>query len=799
MSQAKDFFISRAGADAEAAAWIAQTLEAAGFSCTIQQRDFTLGGHFPLAMEDAFENCRATIAVLSPDYTASPYCRDEWSVAYVFHRKQGGGRLLPVRVMPGHIPPLAEALAYIDLVAIAEGAKAEKLLAGVRTFRERGELPETLEPDARPLVNHDVVFDTPHFAGREQELTTIHEALWGKGETAALTQPAAVTGLGGVGKSAIGKEYARRHLHRYCGAWLVNAEQEATLLADLAELGGRLNRDLREAADVRAAAQAGLAEARRLALTGRPFLLLLDNVETPADMPEWVRGQGLHVVITSRYATWPNGVAAIEIEELPPQAARTLLLETANRDAGAGLDQLLAALEGLPLALVQAGAYLRENPSETFAHYCEALARRLGEASDDWPRGQRLIAATYAPSLDRAEMSAPGARDLITRAAFYAPDDIPLLLLTEAPESEPFRRAADALARYSLWRLGADGPFGATRSLHRVLQTVLRAELTDESLQAIARTSAATLANSFKGNAGDVSTWGKNGPLAAHTVALSAATPDHAASPELAKALGRSDQYFDARADYRAAEPLSRRALAIDEASFGPDHPKVAIRLNNLAALLRATNRLGEAEPLMRRALAIAEASFGPDHPNVATGLNNLAGLLQATNRLGEAEPLMRRALAIDEASFGPDHPNVAIRLNNLAGLLRATNRLGEAEPLYRRALAIDEASFGPDHPKVATRLNNLAALLQATNRLAEAEPLAARAVRIFAASFGRDHPSTQTAGANLAGIRNEMRGAVAQQAPRPATLAEARPPPSFFVRALRFVFGARPPRRREK
>ena len=33
----------------------------------------------------------------------------------------------------------------------------------------------------------------------------------------------------------------------------------------------------------------------------------------------------------------------------------------------------------------------------------------------------------------------------------------------------------------------------------------------------------------------------------------------------------------------------------------GADHPKVAIRLNNLATLLQATNRLDEAEPIMRR------------------------------------------------------------------------------------------------------------------------------------------------------------------------------------------------------
>ena len=59
------------------------------------------------------------------------------------------------------------------------------------------------------------------------------------------------------------------------------------------------------------------------------------------------------------------------------------------------------------------------------------------------------------------------------------------------------------------------------------------------------------------------------------------------------------------------AEPLMRRALEIDEASFGGHHPTVAIRLNNLAQLLKATNRVREAEPLMRRALEINEASLG--------------------------------------------------------------------------------------------------------------------------------------------------------------------------------------------
>jgi Tetratricopeptide repeat len=53
----------------------------------------------------------------------------------------------------------------------------------------------------------------------------------------------------------------------------------------------------------------------------------------------------------------------------------------------------------------------------------------------------------------------------------------------------------------------------------------------------------------------------------------------------------------------------------------------VAIRLTNLASLLKDTNRLAEAEPLYRRALAIFETSLRPDHPNTVIVRENLAAL----------------------------------------------------------------------------------------------------------------------------------------------------------------------------
>ena len=104
--------------------------------------------------------------------------------------------------------------------------------------------------------------------------------------------------------------------------------------------------------------------------------------------------------------------------------------------------------------------------------------------------------------------------------------------------------------------------------------------------------------------------------------------------------------------------------------------------LNNLVQLLQATNRLGEAEPLIRLALAIDEASYGPDHPDVAIVLNNLAQLLKATNRLGEAEPLSRRCLEIllgFTRSTGREHPHLRAVIENHRGLLQVMGQ-GEAE-----------------------------------------------------------------------------------------------------------------------
>jgi tetratricopeptide (TPR) repeat protein len=98
---------------------------------------------------------------------------------------------------------------------------------------------------------------------------------------------------------------------------------------------------------------------------------------------------------------------------------------------------------------------------------------------------------------------------------------------------------------------------------------------------------------------------------------------------------------------YAEAEPLYKRALRIDEKALGPEHPDVAIDLNNLAELYRAQGHYAEAEPLYQRSLAILEGALGPEHPHVATSLENYAALLRQTARADEAERMEARAKAI--------------------------------------------------------------------------------------------------------------------------------------------------------
>jgi len=111
--------------------------------------------------------------------------------------------------------------------------------------------------------------------------------------------------------------------------------------------------------------------------------------------------------------------------------------------------------------------------------------------------------------------------------------------------------------------------------------------------------------------------------------------------------------------------------------------------LNSKAGRLYQQGQYSLAAKVAEEALTVAERTFGPDHPRVAASLVNLAAVYEAQGRYAEAEFLYKRALGIVEKALGSDHPHVAATCENMAELYRQIGKEDEAKRLEERARKI--------------------------------------------------------------------------------------------------------------
>ncbi|MEU9084421.1 TIR domain-containing protein [Streptomyces sp. NPDC048357] len=123
-----DFFISYSPADEPWAAWIAWTLEEAGYRTVVQAWDFVPGTNFIDFMDRGVSESQAVIAVLSRHYERSTYGRMEWQAALRASPESPERRLLTVRVDEMPIEGLLATITYVDLVGVADIDAARSLL-----------------------------------------------------------------------------------------------------------------------------------------------------------------------------------------------------------------------------------------------------------------------------------------------------------------------------------------------------------------------------------------------------------------------------------------------------------------------------------------------------------------------------------------------------------------------------------------------------------------------------------------------------------------------------------------------
>ncbi len=562
----------------------------------------------------------------------------------------------------------------------------------------------------------------PLFVGRDADLqklaqTFLHVTSNGRGQTAA------ITGLGGLGKTQLAAEFVHRYVQFFGGGvfWLSFASAEA-VSSEVAACGGSGGLNLRpdfaalplpdQVGEVQAAWQSPL-----------PRLLVFDNCEDEALLQQWrPPGGGCSILLTSRRAHYD-----------PILQVHPLALAVLSRDDSIALlrkhrvdlpadDPVLAAvaeeLGDLPLALRLAGSFLAKYRSAMPpSAYLDRLRkptlladRSLQTLGISPTKRTESLARTFALSYERLDTNEPTdalARQALTRMACFAPGQpLPRELLHRTlalPDDDPDAslQFEDVVRRLvDLGLLETEGGAGEDAlRLHRLISIFVRSITTDQAAQPAVENVMIELGNAYNNQGYPAPLLSLQPHLRVITDKAKGRMDEPAAA--LCNALGYHLQMIG---DYAGARPYYERALQIHEHVLGADHPDTATTLNELGMVRRKQGDWVEGRRLLEQALKIREQKLGETHPATAITLNNLGFLLSRQEDYVAARPYLERALAIREQVLGADHPDTATTLNDLGGLLIQLDDLPKASLYLKRALRTRKRVLGNTDPDTATR-----------------------------------------------------------------------------------------------
>jgi hypothetical protein len=370
--------------------------------------------------------------------------------------------------------------------------------------------------------------------GREDLLTGLTDTRLTSG-AGSRPRMVALCGLGGTGKTSVAVEYAHKHLDEVGLAWQFAAENTNVLAAEFSELAAQLG-----VQDVVGTLDPVASVHNVLAAFPAGWLLVFDNAPDPASVERFLPPAGPgRILITSQNPSWPHGqplpVPVLETEV----AAGFLVTRTSDPDQQAARE-LAGELDGLPLALEQAAAYILATGG-TLARYLALFKeRRADMLSRGEPTGYSgTVATTWSLAFARLEQSAPSAVGLLRLLAFCAPEAVPLSLLLVprpglvdqlgaevapilVPLLEDELAAADAVAalrRYSLVAPAADGLV----LVHRLVQAVTADQMCGALAEAWRQATAALIVAAVPENTEQPERWPACAVLLPHVQAAAGA------------------------------------------------------------------------------------------------------------------------------------------------------------------------------------------------------------------------------------------------------------------------------------
>lgn len=333
--------------------------------------------------------------------------------------------------------------------------------------------------------------ENPYFTGRDELLEELHSRL---SKQKRIPSIQGVCGLGGIGKTQVALHYAYTYQKEYATTFWIRSDTTIQLTDGFLAIAKRLGLPYDETRRDEV-----IPVVRNWLAKNSNWLLIFDNADAPLILKQYLPNQGDgHIIVTSRVNKLDSiGVSeTLELPKLPHESATDFLLHRTGRKLDSPerklAYELAKEIDGLPLALEQAGAYINAM-SVTFerylANYREARNRIefLDEQEPVAGDYDSTVATTWMVNFMEVEKESSASADLLRFSSFLDPDCIPFeLIIHGASEIAPALHAAiekaddpilavlealRPLARFSLVYVDRDNEM---YSMHRLVQEVLK-------------------------------------------------------------------------------------------------------------------------------------------------------------------------------------------------------------------------------------------------------------------------------------------------------------------------------------
>lgn len=598
-----------------------------------------------------------------------------------------------------------------------------------------------------------------------------------------------IYGLGGCGKSALAIEFAYRVAERRAKLvfWVPAISQESFETA-FREIGERLR--IPGVAD-------GNADVKKLVQTTldsenmADWLMIVDNADDrdvllgaldsnskPARLRDYLphssRGAILFTTRSRKIAETLTPSNVLEVTVMDQADVKQLLTRRMSKKTllndEVALDELLVLLTNLPLAIVQAAAFMNNNDMSvrdyiSLFRNAEAETELLSEGFDDPSRYNELdntIAKTWQISFEQIRKHDQLAADYLSFMACIDRINIPQSLLP--PTTSPVQqiKALGTLKGYAFIteqvNAGEEQGGGKFYDMHRLVHMASFHWLQRHNQRttwvdvALARLKD-VIPDDPDQELQNRTEWTVCLPHALYVANLYGVEGTIAS----AAILFRVGLCQDSLGQFSATEITLRRVLSVEEKELGLEHSDTLRTLYRLAEVLNNQGMYAEAETIIRKTIEIKEKMLGHEHINTIADTGLLAVILSHQGMPAEAEEIHCKTLELKKKVLGEEDQSTLWSMHNLAVTLVDQGKYAEAEKIYRETLELNKKVLGEEHPSTLASMIGLGVALDNQKKYAEAGRIYRKTLELSRKVLGEEHPDTLNGMSNLAGTLSDQ------------------------------------------